>query len=434
MQKLRPLVFLGIPIGIIWLVSIIVAAPIVLGLNDVPFRKPQYCKLYRVEYLLYTSVISFFIPSIIIGLQYVAVFRAIGQRSQRMMKRRVSVMFTRIKRNSQSYNGSAASEVDRTTTQKASSAVFSKSMASDIPSQVTSPTESGLNFEVGPPDENRPKLSTIEETKYRMPRTVSPLRQRRSTSLTNLDNQREIRNLKNRLRLNLDDLPNEFPICRTSSTSSQSYSDNCDRIYCSKSTKSLNEVLRRHSHAENWLVSIEPAEYSLNNSPMTPTMAEVVKSVRISDQSGRVIDQLDEKSAATLIYSTNSHFFKNIERHVSSRRKSRVRKTGKRHMLRGKSLRDRLTKDRKATIMLSIVVILFYVCWLPYFIATVSKSVCAHFDDDRHDAEPCIPDVVMHVLAWLGHANSMANPFVYAVFNAEFRAAFRRVFIYRNLH
>lgn len=58
-----------------WLMALAVASPVIFGINNVPNRDPSQCKLEDNQYVIYSSVCSFFIPCPIMVLLYVGVFR-----------------------------------------------------------------------------------------------------------------------------------------------------------------------------------------------------------------------------------------------------------------------------------------------------------------------------------------------------------------------
>ncbi|XP_029991794.1 D(4) dopamine receptor [Sphaeramia orbicularis] len=60
-----------------WVLALAVASPIMFGLNNVPGRDPTECKLENDDYVLYSSVCSFFIPCPIMLLLYCAMFRGL---------------------------------------------------------------------------------------------------------------------------------------------------------------------------------------------------------------------------------------------------------------------------------------------------------------------------------------------------------------------
>ena len=60
-----------------WILAMAVASPIMFGINDVPGRDPSECKLENDDYVLYSSVCSFFIPCPIMLLLYCGMFRGL---------------------------------------------------------------------------------------------------------------------------------------------------------------------------------------------------------------------------------------------------------------------------------------------------------------------------------------------------------------------
>ncbi|XP_062054487.1 D(4) dopamine receptor [Lepus europaeus] len=69
----RPLLL----IGATWLLSAAVAAPVLCGLNDVRGRDPAVCRLEDSDYVVYSSVCSFFLPCPLMLLLYWATFRGL---------------------------------------------------------------------------------------------------------------------------------------------------------------------------------------------------------------------------------------------------------------------------------------------------------------------------------------------------------------------
>uniref|UniRef100_A0A667ZFX3 Dopamine receptor D4a n=1 Tax=Myripristis murdjan TaxID=586833 RepID=A0A667ZFX3_9TELE len=60
-----------------WVLALAVASPVMFGINDVPGRDPGECKLENGDYVLYSSVCSFFIPCPIMLLLYCGMFRGL---------------------------------------------------------------------------------------------------------------------------------------------------------------------------------------------------------------------------------------------------------------------------------------------------------------------------------------------------------------------
>ncbi|XP_030706851.2 D(4) dopamine receptor [Globicephala melas] len=64
-------------IGATWLLSAAVAAPVLCGLNDARSRDPSVCRLEDRDYVVYSSVCSFFLPCPLMLLLYWATFRGL---------------------------------------------------------------------------------------------------------------------------------------------------------------------------------------------------------------------------------------------------------------------------------------------------------------------------------------------------------------------
>ncbi|XP_010793867.1 dopamine receptor D4b [Notothenia coriiceps] len=60
-----------------WLLALAVASPVIFGINNVPDRDPSECKLEDNNYVIYSSVCSFFVPCPIMVLLYFGVFRGL---------------------------------------------------------------------------------------------------------------------------------------------------------------------------------------------------------------------------------------------------------------------------------------------------------------------------------------------------------------------
>lgn len=86
-----------------------------------------------------------------------------------------------------------------------------------------------------------------------------------------------------------------------------------------------------------------------------------------------------------------------------------------------KSLSNRITslkRESKTAQTLSIVVGGFIACWLPFFIYYL---ITPFLPPDL------VSPLVTALLTWLGWINSAINPFIYAFYSVDFRAAFWRL-------
>lgn len=90
-----------------------------------------------------------------------------------------------------------------------------------------------------------------------------------------------------------------------------------------------------------------------------------------------------------------------------------------------KSLSNRilsLKRENKTTRTLSIVVGGFIVCWLPFFVCYLITPFLPN---------KSVSKTLSATLTWLGWFNSACNPFIYAFYSIDFRAAFWRLTLRR---
>jgi 5-hydroxytryptamine receptor 7 len=85
-----------------------------------------------------------------------------------------------------------------------------------------------------------------------------------------------------------------------------------------------------------------------------------------------------------------------------------------------KKLRFQLATERKASTTLGIIMSAFTVCWLPFFILALVRPLLA----DNHQT-------LSSIFLWLGYANSLLNPIIYATLNRDFRKPFQEILYFR---
>lgn len=88
-----------------------------------------------------------------------------------------------------------------------------------------------------------------------------------------------------------------------------------------------------------------------------------------------------------------------------------------------KKLRFQLAKERKASTTLGIIMSAFTVCWLPFFILAIVRP----FLSENHQVPPTLSSLFL----WLGYANSLLNPIIYATLNRDFRKPFQEILYFR---
>ncbi|KAL3073188.1 hypothetical protein niasHT_035464 [Heterodera trifolii] len=77
--------------------------------------------------------------------------------------------------------------------------------------------------------------------------------------------------------------------------------------------------------------------------------------------------------------------------------------------------------EQRAARTLSIVVGVFILCWTPFFLFTPLIALCGN-EQSFADYE-----TVFSIFTWAGHLNSMLNPLIYSRFSRDFRKAFKQI-------
>jgi hypothetical protein len=74
-------------------------------------------------------------------------------------------------------------------------------------------------------------------------------------------------------------------------------------------------------------------------------------------------------------------------------------------------------KERRATIVLGIIMAAFIICWFPFFTLYVIATIFSlHLQEE-----------VFKFFFWLGYCNSALNPVIYTIFNRDFKMAFHKI-------
>lgn len=77
-------------------------------------------------------------------------------------------------------------------------------------------------------------------------------------------------------------------------------------------------------------------------------------------------------------------------------------------------------RERRATLILGLIMAAFILAWLPFFILYVLEALCRN----------CVIEHTGFATAfWLGYCNSALNPIIYTIFNRDFRRAFKKILL-----
>ncbi|XP_006873583.1 PREDICTED: alpha-2B adrenergic receptor [Chrysochloris asiatica] len=81
--------------------------------------------------------------------------------------------------------------------------------------------------------------------------------------------------------------------------------------------------------------------------------------------------------------------------------------------------RTQLTREKRFTFVLAVVIGVFVLCWFPFFFSYSLGAICP---------QHCkVPHGLFQFFFWIGYCNSSLNPVIYTIFNQDFRRAFRRI-------
>lgn len=75
-------------------------------------------------------------------------------------------------------------------------------------------------------------------------------------------------------------------------------------------------------------------------------------------------------------------------------------------------------KEKRATLILGLIMGSFIACWLPFFFLYIFSAACKSCE---------IANMAFSIAFWLGYMNSVLNPVIYTIFNKDFRRAFKRI-------
>lgn len=77
-------------------------------------------------------------------------------------------------------------------------------------------------------------------------------------------------------------------------------------------------------------------------------------------------------------------------------------------------------RERRATLILGLIMAAFILAWLPFFVLYVLEALCSS----------CVIEHTGFATAfWLGYCNSALNPIIYTIFNRDFRRAFKKILL-----
>ena len=338
----NPYIAFWLPLVGIWIISAVIALPVFFGVNGGQLARNGVCSLNNHNYLLYSSIFSFFIPSVLMLGLYIQMFRALAQRAQRSFLRNQ---------------------------QRPGSSNYMAKLQNRFSHQHNDSTRRCRSH-------SSPAM--IPEGRHK--RIFRKLKTKKSHSTCASFNRSDESSSKEERQ-----------------GSSRSIYDETSGVYLGETTTSPCTLENELESPEDFgLVVKSIASNNMIKQGSKDTETDLSDSKRSSDEvvnngTNVVISSQIATSMTCLAVSTKDALRSKRSRLASSLSKAT------------------LSKERKITTMLATVLLLFLICWSPFFASNVINAICAKFNPDQN-SQCFVPVSWIRVFVWFGKCILLQPP------------------------